>query len=140
MVVVLLYLKPANILYICETNRPSFYSALSSSYFLYMYCYVIGLYVYIYIYLHFRRDTVLSKNFFSQTRVASERFYWPGGNRFAFQMSWSPKRRDSETLATAWTLRLSTCMASKHKKYTYTYTQTHNTHTDLFLSRHTRFH
>lgn len=31
-------------------------------------------------------------------------------------MSWLPKRRDSETLATAWTLRLSTCMASKHKK------------------------
>lgn len=52
-------------------------------------------------------------------------------------MSWSPKRRDSETLATAWTLRLSTCMASKHKKHTYTHINTH-THTDL-LSRHTRF-
>jgi hypothetical protein len=88
--------------------------------------------IYIYIYLHFRQNTVLSENFFSQTRDASERFYWPGGNQFAFQMSWSPKRRDSETLATAWTLRLSTCMASKHKKHTYTHS--------LLLSRHIRFH
>lgn len=36
-------------------------------------------------------------------------------------MSWSPKRRDSETLATAWTLRLSTCMASKIHYYTHTH-------------------
>jgi len=40
-------------------------------------------------------------------------------------MSWSPKRRDSETLATVWTLRLSTCMASKQNTiYIHTHTQT----------------
>lgn len=86
-----------------------------------------GLYVYC-IYIHIStlppRHCPVRK-FFSQTRIASERFYWPGGNRFAFQMSWSPKRRDSETLATAWTLRLSTCMASKHKQHTHTNTHSH---------------
>lgn len=102
-------------------------------------CYVIGLYVYIYLHIYIYISTLPPRhcpvqNFFFQTRVASERFYWPGGNRFTFQMSWSQKRRDSETLATAWTLRLSTCMASKHKKHT------HTTHTDLLLSWHTRFH
>lgn len=105
-----------------ETVRP-FFSALSSSYFLCIYDYVMwALRIYnTYIFTLLPRHCPVQK-FFSQTWVASERFYWPGGNRFAFQMSWSPKRRDSETLATAWTLRLSTCMASKHKQHTHIHT------------------
>jgi len=95
--------------------------------------YGLYIYIYIYIYTHFRRDTVLSKNSFLKLElhpnvftdpvVIDLLFRWVGRRKGEIQRHW--RQLGPCVCRLVWHLNTNT--------HTYT-------HSDLLLSRHTRFH